>query len=110
MTQIIQSAFAFILGVALTFFGVVHAVSKFPGSAAFNQLVAGLPTLGAVLFFFLGIAAIVAGVIVLVVSFRQLRYRWGYLRELTSGRRHRHSYASSNGDMEEEHEYAGAYR
>ena len=102
MTSIVQSIFAFLLGLALSLLGIVHSFSKYPGARAFAAFVAGLPSLGSVLFFVLGIVAAMAGIILLFTSVRRLRHRWHYLQRVTSGRpRH---------EIDEEQEYAGAYR
>ena len=42
MTAIIQSAFASLLGLALAVLGIIHSISRYPGSQTFAQ-VYGLP-------------------------------------------------------------------
>jgi hypothetical protein len=102
MTSIVQAIFAFVLGLVLSLLGIVHSFSKYPGAKAFAAFIAGLPSLGSVLFFVLGIAAALAGLILLFTSVRRLRHRWHYLQRITSGR--------PNREIDEEQEYAGAYR
>ena len=101
MNSIFQSALSILLGLALSLYGLFHAVTRFPGHAAFSQLSGALPSLGAVLFFVLGLLAVAAGVWVLVVSVRRLLRRWRFLREVTA----RRGYVD-----EDEREWAGAYR
>ena len=45
MTLIVRPALAIILGLALTLYGIFHAITRYPGSEAFTELAAGLPTL-----------------------------------------------------------------
>src|SRR4051812_18072690 len=92
MTSLIRSVFAFALGLALAFFGLVHSVTHYPGRTAFAGLVAALPTVGAVLFFALGVLACLTGAGLLAWSTRHVRYRWRYVREATSRPRYRSEY------------------
>lgn len=112
MTSLLQCVFVFLLGLALTLFGLVHSYTSFPGHTAFSQLAAAFPAMGSVLLFVLCLFASVAGIFVLVWSSRRLRYQWRFLRQVTARRQPRPYHASGhfNGEMEDEQEYAGAYR
>src|SRR3954451_15283924 len=116
MISLIRSVFAFVLGLALAFFGLVHSVTHYPGKSAFSGLVAALPTVGAVLFLVLGVVACLTGVGLLAWSTRHVRYRWRYVREVTSRPRYRSDYTPAyhshpQHEMEEDaYEGNGAYR
>ena len=86
MIPIIESIFALLLGIALTIFGLIHSISRYPGPAAFEQLANCTPALGAVLLFALGVVGTLSGVTVLLFSLRRLRFRWRHLHRLIDHR------------------------
>ena len=105
MTSIFQSIFAVLLGLALTLFGTTYGITQYPGTSAFAQLAVAIPALGSVLLFVLCVASALSGVAVLVGSYKRLRQRWQYLREITDPHRRRRAY-HGNGDTIQEDERA----
>jgi hypothetical protein len=97
MTSIFQSCLAVLVGLALSIYGIVHCITRYPGPEAFRHLVDSLPVVGAVLLFALGIAAAVVGALVLVLSFRRLQRNWRAVQMLTSQRR---AYMENGDDRE----------
>ena len=83
MTLIVRPALSILVGLALTLYGVFHAIIRYPGSAAFAQIREGLPALGHVALFVLGIAAALSGLFLLVRNLKQLRYGWRHLQRIT---------------------------
>ena len=76
MLHLIQPILSLLIGLAMTLYGIVHAVTRFPGPDAFASLVANLPAVTSVLMFVLGLLAFVAGIVLLIVGIRNLRRRW----------------------------------
>jgi hypothetical protein len=75
-TSVIRPVVLFLLGLALSVFGVFHAVNRYPGPDVFVRFTDALPMLGAVASFALGVAAALAGlVLVLPMVFRLRRRR-----------------------------------
>src|SRR4051812_7986856 len=109
MTAFLQSVFAFVLGLTLAFFGLVHSISKYPGSAAFSEFTALLPALGSVLFFVIGVIACLAGMVMLVISGKQLRHRWKFVRRTTDRRVHQQHARYRDEMYAEQYEGNGRY-
>jgi hypothetical protein len=82
-------------------FGLIQTLSRYPGPAPFEQLASDATALEAVLFFAIGLVAVIGGLAVLIFSIRRLRFRWRHLRQLTGHR--------SFGDPRDA-EFAGGYR
>lgn len=76
MSHLFQAFVSIFIGVAMAIYGIVHAVTQFPGPAAFTSLADTMPAVIAVLLFLLGLLAFVAGVVVVVLGVRNLRRRW----------------------------------
>jgi hypothetical protein len=87
MIAIFQSVLGLLVGLALAVYGIAHTVTHYPGPKAFAELAGSMPSLGAVLFFFLGILASVVGVLLLFSSVRRLRRRWRHVRQVTDRQR-----------------------
>lgn len=104
MSAILQPFLSIVVGLALACYGLIFSITRYPGQAAFDQLASDLPTLGAVLFFISGVAAVLVGLVVLVLSVRRLRARWRHLAVLTNQR------AYAGADPREEREWSGNYR
>src|SRR4051812_21221989 len=83
MTLIVRPALSILLGLALTLYGIFHAVTRYPGSDAFAQLAEALPLLARVLLFVLGIVAAAAGAVLLLCNAKRLRYGCRHLQRLT---------------------------
>lgn len=80
MTQYFQPVFSVLIGIALAIYGTIHTITHYPGGAAFAVLWASLPSLGAFAVFALGIAAVIAGLLLLIFGARSTRRRWQRLR------------------------------
>ena len=76
MLQLLQPLMSLFIGAAMTIYGLVHAITRFPGGDAFATLAKNMPAATSVLVFLLGIVAFVFGVVLLVLSVRNLRRRW----------------------------------
>ena len=107
MGSIFQSLVSILLGLALTIYGLVHTVTRYPDPVVFAEVASNLPTFAAVVMFVLGIVATVVGVLVLVLSVRRLRRGWRHLRVITGSRG---LSAGRTYDDPDEREWAGAYR
>ena len=110
MTPIFQSLVSVALGLALTTYGLVHTVTRYPQPELFAQVAGNLPTLGAVFMFALGIVATLAGIVVLVLSVRRLRRGWRHLRAVTGGPRGMALHGGYADDDPDGREWARAYR
>jgi hypothetical protein len=80
MTQYLQPVFSVLIGLALAIYGTLHTITHYPGAAAFAVLWASLPSLGTIAIFGLGIAAVITGVLLLILGARATRRRWQRLR------------------------------
>jgi hypothetical protein len=120
MTALLHSLFAFLLGLSLVLFGIIHTFTSLPDRTSLTQLVAALPALGSVLLFVLCLGAGVGGVLVTIWSGRRLRYCWRYLRAVRpsltapvmiprSRQQHFHDNGHFSSEMDDERDYAGAY-
>ncbi len=76
MLKLIQPIASLFVGISMTIYGLVHSVTRFPGGDAFAALAANLPAVGSVLVFLLGLLAIVAGVVLVVLGVKNFRRRW----------------------------------
>ncbi len=76
MSQLLQPILSLLVGVALTIYGIVHAVTQFPDPSAFANLVANLPAFSSVLMFILGLIAFAVGIVLVVIGIRNMRRRW----------------------------------
>ena len=76
MSHLVQPLTTLLIGIAMTIYGVVHAITKFPDPVAFSNLMANLPAFSSVLLFVLGLLAFAAGIVLFVVGVRNMRRRW----------------------------------
>ena len=76
MSHLIQPVTTLLIGIAMTIYGIVHAITQFPDPHAFSNLVAHLPALMSVLMFALGLIAFAAGIVLVVLGVRNMRRRW----------------------------------
>jgi hypothetical protein len=97
MNAIFQSIFAVVMGLALFIYGIIHSVTRYPGSLLFSRLMESLPVVWAVGLFLIGIIVTLAGVALLLFSLRRLRRNWRALRMLTDPRR---GYTENGGEQE----------
>ena len=86
MIQFIQPLLSAIVGLMLAIYGVVHTITRYPGASSFAQFWASLPGVMAVAVFFIGVVAVIAGVLLLVSGFRGVRRRWRQI-QVAYGRR-----------------------
>ena len=87
MITFLQSVCAMLIGVVMSVFGAIHALSHYPGMAGFDALWASMPALGAVAWFLLGIAALIAGVALFAWSVRGFRRRLRQVQAALDGPR-----------------------
>ena len=76
MLQLLSPIASLFVGLCMFVYGLVHSVTRFPGGDAFAALAANLPAVGSVLVFLLGLLAIVAGVVLVVLGVKNFRRRW----------------------------------
>lgn len=76
MSHLIQPVTTLLIGIALTVYGIAHAILQFPDPVAFTNLIANLPAFSSVLLFVLGLFAFAAGIVLIVLGIRNMRRRW----------------------------------
>lgn len=76
MSTLFQPVVTLLIGVAMSIYGLIHSITRFPGPEAFLNLMANMPAVMSVLFFVLGVLAFVAGVVLIVLGVRNMRRRW----------------------------------
>jgi len=92
MLQLIQPLASLFIGIAMTAYGLLHAITRFPGSEAFAVLAANLPAVGSVLLFLLGLLAVIAGICLVVLGVRNLRRRWSRFGQIVRYSQRRQEY------------------
>ena len=75
MLNFFQPAATLFIGLALFIYGLIQAITHAPPTTAFQTAVQAMPDAFAVLIFALGLAAIIAGIILLVCGFKGVRSR-----------------------------------
>lgn len=98
MTQLIQPITTLLIGIALTLYGIVHAIVQFPDPVAFTSLIANLPAVTAVLIFILGLVAFAAGIVLIVLGIRNTRRRWRRFGQIARHMGDSTRYDHDNGD------------
>lgn len=76
MSTLFQPILTLLIGVAMTIYGLIHSITRFPGPEAFLNLMAHMPAVMSVLFFVLGLLAFAAGIVLTVIGIRNMRRRW----------------------------------
>ncbi len=92
MLQLIQPLASLFIGIAMTAYGLLHAITRFPGGDAFAALAANLPAVGSVLLFLLGLLAVIAGICLVVLGVRNLRRRWSQFDQIVRYSQRRQEY------------------
>ena len=82
MLHLFQPLASLSVGVAMTIYGLVHSITRYPGSQAFTTLAANMPAITSVLLFLLGVMAFVAGVLLIIVGVKTFQRRWRRFREV----------------------------
>ena len=105
MFYLLRSIASLFVGVAMTVYGLVHSVTRFPGGDAFAALAANMPAVTSVLVFVLGIAAVVAGIVLIVIGIKQTRRRWRRFNQVA-----RHVEDRPSCEADDDGEWEPAYR
>ncbi len=82
MWHFIQPLFAALLGIAMSIFGLLHAVRLWPAPGVWNQVALAAPQLLKVMLVLACAALAVAGLAMLVAAIRAARLRLAQLRRL----------------------------
>lgn len=82
MLQFLQPLGAAAIGVALFVYGLIHSLLHRPPGAAFQAAAHALPAVSAVMLFVLGLAAIAAGLVLLIIGARGIRRRTREIRQV----------------------------
>jgi hypothetical protein len=75
MLHFLQPAATLFIGLALSVYGLIHSVRHAPQASAFQAAIQAMPDAIAVIVFGFGIAAIIAGVILLIGGIKGIRSR-----------------------------------
>ncbi len=75
MTQLFYPFVNFLVGLALAVYGLIHSATHVPGSDQLHVFYAALPSVGAVMIFFLGVIAVAGGLSMLANGVHGLRKR-----------------------------------
>ena len=100
MLYFLQPAATLFIGLALSVYGLIHSLRHAPQATAFQAAVQAMPDAIAVLVFAFGIAAIIAGIFLLVSGIKGLR---GRAREINRA----YGPRSRNGRRREPHDQYG---
>ena len=110
MLQLIQPIASLFVGLCMFVYGFIHSITRFPGGDAFAALAANLPAVGSVLVFLLGLLAIVAGVVLVVLGVKNFRRRWRKFGQIARHVERQPAYPGDSGDDEGGWESEPAYR
>ncbi len=97
MSHLIQPLTTLLIGIAMTIYGIAHAVMQFPDPVAFTQLMANLPAFSSVLLFILGLLAFAAGIVLVVMGVRNMRRRWRRFGQIARHVESQPQYADDDG-------------
>ena len=76
MLQLLSPIASLFVGLCMVAYGFIHSITRFPSGDAFATFAANLPAVGSVLVFLLGLLAIAAGIVLVVLGVKNLRRRW----------------------------------
>ena len=76
MLQLLSPIASLFVGIAMTIYGIVHSITRFPGGDAFATLAANMPAVMSVLVFLLGIFAFAVGIVLMVIGIKKTLQRW----------------------------------
>ena len=94
MIQFLRPLLSTLVGLALLGYGLLHVVTHYPGATVFTALWASLPAL----VFMLGVTALIAGLVLLVLGIKGIRQRYREIDRAYSGRRRYSSYGDADAD------------
>lgn len=84
MFQLIQPIASLFVGVAMTIYGIGHVITKWPSGEVIATLVANMPVVTTVLVFLLGIVALAAGIVLMVLGIKNMRRRWREFNQIAN--------------------------
>jgi len=91
MIAFLQPLLASLVGLGMLLYGILHSITGFPPTEVFTTFWNSLPQVVSLLVFMLGLLAVIAGVVLLVMGIRGIRRRMLELQHMY-GRRHGHGY------------------
>lgn len=84
MLQILQPLASLFVGFAMTIYGIGHVITKWPSGEVIATLIANMPMVTAVLVFLLGIIALAAGIVLIVLGTKNMRRRWREFNQIAN--------------------------
>ena len=82
MNELLQSAFAALVGAVMSVFGLYHTLRQWPQPTIWQHVATAMPQIITVMIFLLCVVCVVVGILMLVRGIQRARFRFAQLQHV----------------------------